>query len=77
MASFLSAIASVLVMHHMLGSSAVDLLAVTGNLDPKLGVPLLLVILFYSNMFSGKDKAIDFHDMLVSHSFFLAHMPSD
>lgn len=77
MASFLSAIASVLVMHHMLGSSAADLLAVTGHLDPKLGVPLLLVILFYSNMFSGKDKATNFHDMLVSHSFFLAHMPSD
>lgn len=73
MALFLSAIASILVVHHTLGSGAVDLLAVTCNMDPKLGVPLLLVILFYSNMFSGKDRAIDLHDMLVGCSFFETH----
>lgn len=66
MPPILSAIASVLVIHHTLGSSAVDLLAVTGNMDPKLGVPLLLVILFYNNIFSAKDEVNDSHGMLVS-----------
>ncbi|XP_059670118.1 protein RST1 [Cornus florida] len=58
----LGTIASVLIMHHKLGDSAVDILAVSGIMDPKLGVPLLLSILFYNNIFSGKDKDIDFHD---------------
>lgn len=66
MTSFLSAIASILVVHHTHGSSAVDLLAGAGNMDSKLGVPLLLIILFYSNMFLDKEKVINFHDMLVS-----------
>ncbi|KAA8530205.1 hypothetical protein F0562_004914 [Nyssa sinensis] len=61
----LSAIASVLIMHHTLGSSAVDFLAVCGILDPKLGVPLLLAILFYSNIFFSKNKDINFHEMLL------------
>lgn len=54
-------------MHPTLGNSAVDLLAVTGNMDPKLGVPLFLVILFYQNIFSGKSEEMDLHDILVSH----------
>ncbi|KAI7734388.1 hypothetical protein M8C21_024541, partial [Ambrosia artemisiifolia] len=61
----LGAIASVLIVHPTLGDSAVDLLAVTGNMDPKLGVPLFLVILFYHNIFSGKSEKIDFHDILL------------
>lgn len=61
----LSAIASVLVMHDKLGSSAVDLLAVVSIMDPKLGVPLLLTVLYYNNIFSGKDKDNSFHKMLV------------
>ncbi|XP_076925841.1 protein RST1-like [Bidens hawaiensis] len=61
----LGAIASVLVVHPTLGDSAIDLLAVTGNMDPKLGVPLFLVILFYHNVFSGKSEEIDFHDILL------------
>lgn len=61
----LSAIASVLVMHDKLGSSAVDLLAVVSIMDPKLGVPLLLAVLYYNNIFSGKDKDNSFHKMLV------------
>jgi hypothetical protein len=48
-----------------LESSAVDLLAVTGNLDPKFGVSLLLVVLFYNNIFSGKNEVGDFHGMLL------------
>ncbi|XP_052196381.1 protein RST1 isoform X2 [Diospyros lotus] len=61
----LSAIASILVMHGTMGSSAVDFLAVVGIMDPKLGVPLLLAILFYNNIFSGKYKDINFHNMLI------------
>lgn len=61
----LGAIGSVLIVHPTLGNSAVDLLAVTGNMDPKLGVPLFLVILFYHNMFSGKSEEMDFHDILL------------
>ncbi|XP_058188186.1 protein RST1 isoform X3 [Rhododendron vialii] len=61
----LSAIASVLVMHDKLGSSAVDLLAVVSIMDPKLGVPLLLTVLYYNNILSGKDKDSSFHKMLL------------
>ncbi|KAH9742397.1 protein RST1 [Citrus sinensis] len=55
MSMLLGAIASVLVIHPSLGSSAVDAFATVGKMDPKLGVPLLLAILFYSNMFTRKD----------------------
>ncbi|KAL9458356.1 hypothetical protein AB3S75_007260 [Citrus x aurantiifolia] len=55
MSMLLGAIASVLVIHPSLGSSAVDAFAAVGKMEPKLGVPLLLAILFYSNMFTRKD----------------------
>ncbi|KAI8533657.1 hypothetical protein RHMOL_Rhmol10G0026200 [Rhododendron molle] len=45
---------SVLVMHDKLGSSAVDLLAVVSIMDPKLGVPLLLTVLYYNDILSAK-----------------------
>ncbi|KAL6960557.1 hypothetical protein U1Q18_038320 [Sarracenia purpurea var. burkii] len=61
----LSAVASVLVMHGKLGSSAVDFLAVIGIIEPKLNIPLLLVVLFYNNIFSDKGKDINFHNMLL------------
>ncbi|XWS44143.1 hypothetical protein CRYUN_Cryun15aG0019200 [Craigia yunnanensis] len=51
----LGAIASVLLMHPSHGSAAIDALASIGIMDPKLGVPLLLVILFYNNIFTRKD----------------------
>ncbi|XP_022750551.1 protein RST1 isoform X3 [Durio zibethinus] len=51
----LGAIASVLVMHPSHGSAAIDALASIGIMDPKLGVPLLLAILFYNNIFTRKD----------------------
>ena len=63
MAPYLSAIMSVLVLHRAMGASAVDLLAVSGDMNPKLGVPLLLVILFYNNINCAKDR--DFHQILV------------
>ncbi|KAK8631468.1 hypothetical protein V6N13_028254 [Hibiscus sabdariffa] len=51
----LGAIAAVLVMHPSLGNSALDALASIGNMDPKLGVSLLLSVLFYNNIFTRKD----------------------
>ncbi|XP_015576178.1 protein RST1 isoform X1 [Ricinus communis] len=51
----LSAITGVLVMHQSLGYIAVDLLATIGIMDPKQGVPLLLAVLFYSNIFTRND----------------------
>ncbi|MCD7462940.1 hypothetical protein HAX54_049652, partial [Datura stramonium] len=52
MPMILSAIACVLVMHQTDGSSSVDILANSSKVDPKLGVPLLLVIQFYNHIFS-------------------------
>ncbi|KAK8993627.1 hypothetical protein V6N11_007854 [Hibiscus sabdariffa] len=51
----LGAIAAVLVMHPSLGNAAIDALASIGNMDPKLGVSLLLSVLFYNNIFTRKD----------------------
>lgn len=60
---FVSSIAGVLVLHHSLGSTAVESLAALGIMDPKLGVALLLAILFYISIFSRKD--IECPDMLL------------
>lgn len=68
MAPYLSSIMSVLVLHRAMGASAVDLLAVTGDMNPKFGVPLLLAILFYNNIICAKDLSSDFHQMLVRYS---------
>lgn len=62
----LGAIASVCLMHQKLGNSSVDLLAVIGNMNPELGVSLMLFILFCNHTLIGKDKDIDFHGLLVS-----------
>ncbi|KAJ7970794.1 Protein RST1 [Quillaja saponaria] len=51
----LSAVVGVLLMHPSLGATALDSLAALGVMDPKLGVPLLLTILFYSNIFTTKN----------------------
>ncbi|RVW46583.1 Protein RST1 [Vitis vinifera] len=59
----LSAIACGLFMHHSLGCAAIDSLAAIGIMDPKLGVTMLLTILFFNNIFSS--KGIGFHDMLL------------
>lgn len=47
MSSLVSSAVSVLVMHPKLGTSAAQSLGILGASDPKLGMPLLLVILFY------------------------------
>ncbi|KAL0351037.1 UNVERIFIED_CONTAM: protein RST1 [Sesamum radiatum] len=58
----LCAVASVYLLHQM-GNSAIDVLAIGSNVEPKLGVPLLLMILFYNHILSTKEKDNDFHDM--------------
>ncbi|OMO69375.1 Armadillo-type [Corchorus olitorius] len=55
MSLLLGVIAAVLVMHPSLGSAAIDALASIGVMNPKLGVPLLLAILFYNNIFTKKE----------------------
>ncbi|XP_074292978.1 protein RST1-like isoform X1 [Silene latifolia] len=45
----LGAVVASLVMHHSLEFSALDLLASLGEMEPKLGVTLLLGVLYYSN----------------------------
>lgn len=48
----LGALAGVLVMHPSLGPDAIDSLTAVGGIDPKMSVPLLLVVLYYSNLLS-------------------------
>ncbi|RCV24849.1 hypothetical protein SETIT_5G119500v2 [Setaria italica] len=48
--SLISSVACVLVMHPKLGTSAAESLAVLGASDPRLGMPLFVVILFYSKI---------------------------
>lgn len=63
----LSAVLSVLLIHPSLGAAAVDSLSSIAIMDPRLGVPLLLTIMFYSNIFTRNDVVC--HDMLVSPPF--------
>ncbi|RAL46892.1 hypothetical protein DM860_005171 [Cuscuta australis] len=79
MPSLLSGITCVLLLHRTLGQSAVDLLAACSQVDPKLGMPLWLVMLFYTHMFSDKDisspalplKLLGMLPSLASHSAML------
>ncbi|XP_065878265.1 protein RST1 isoform X2 [Euphorbia lathyris] len=71
MPSLLCAITALLVAHESLGKIALDMLATIGILDPKQGVPLLLAVLFYSNIVTKND--IDSHDLLPK---LLAMLPS-
>uniref|UniRef100_A0A0E0JEK9 DUF3730 domain-containing protein n=1 Tax=Oryza punctata TaxID=4537 RepID=A0A0E0JEK9_ORYPU len=48
--SLLSSAVSVLVMHPKIGTSAAQSLALLGATDPKLGMPLLVLILFYTKV---------------------------
>ncbi|KAJ3700903.1 hypothetical protein LUZ61_004608 [Rhynchospora tenuis] len=49
----LGSVATLLVTHATLGPSAVETLAKFGATDPKLAVPMLLIVLFYIRIFSG------------------------
>ncbi|XP_019227085.1 PREDICTED: protein RST1 isoform X2 [Nicotiana attenuata] len=59
-----SAVACVLLTHQTYGSSSVDILSNSSNVDPTLGVPLLLVIQFYNHIFSTNTGA-DCHGVLL------------
>ncbi|XP_077244249.1 ARM repeat superfamily protein isoform X2 [Tasmannia lanceolata] len=59
----LSSVVAILVMHYQLGTAAVDSLAAIGAMDPKVGIPLLLTILFYSKIFCNNGS--DSHDILL------------
>lgn len=63
----LSAVLNVLLIHPSIGAAAVDSLSSIAIMDPKLGVALLLAIMFYSNIFIRND--INHHDMLVTSPF--------
>ncbi|KAL1203391.1 Protein RST1 [Cardamine amara subsp. amara] len=51
----LGSVAGVLVMHPSLGAEAIDSLTTIGGIDPKMSVPLLLAVLYYSNLLSRTD----------------------
>ncbi|KAL5152789.1 Protein RST1 [Glycine soja] len=67
----LSAVLNVLLIHQSMAAAAVDCLSSIAIMDPKLGVPLLLTIMFYSNIFIRND--INHHDMLLN---FFEMLPS-
>ncbi|KAK7356865.1 hypothetical protein VNO80_16145 [Phaseolus coccineus] len=58
----LCAVLNVLMIHPSMGAASVDSLSSIAIMDPKLGVPLLLTIMFYSNIFRRND--VNCHDML-------------
>lgn len=64
-----SAVTAIMVVHQSLATDAVDLLAAVGTLDPKIGFQLLLLVLFYCNIFSRKE--VQRQDMVVSFLFAL------
>ncbi|KAG2383824.1 Protein RST1 Protein RESURRECTION 1 [Vigna angularis] len=59
----LAAVLNVLLIHPSMGASSVDSLSSIAIVDPKLGLPLLLTIMFYSNIFRRSD--VNCHDMLL------------
>lgn len=59
-------IAGLLVLHPSLGTSAVDVLSSLGTMNPKVGVALLLVTLFFSNISTCKEGVSG--DIMVSYA---------
>ncbi|XP_031384334.1 protein RST1 isoform X2 [Punica granatum] len=57
MSFLVCSIAGLLVVHPSLGTSAMDVLASMGIMNPKVGVPLLLATLFFSNISACKSDA--------------------
>ncbi|GMH24228.1 hypothetical protein Nepgr_026071 [Nepenthes gracilis] len=51
----LSALVAVLLLHYSLGSSATEAFTALGIMEPKLGVTLLLSILYYNNLLRTKN----------------------
>uniref|UniRef100_A0A803MT51 DUF3730 domain-containing protein n=1 Tax=Chenopodium quinoa TaxID=63459 RepID=A0A803MT51_CHEQI len=52
----LGALTGSLVVHQSLGSSAIETLAALSNMEPKLGVSLLLAVLYYCNLLRSNIK---------------------
>jgi len=63
----LAAVLNVLLIHPSMGAASVDSLSSIAIVDPKLGLPSLLTIMFYSNIFRRSD--INCQDMLVTYPF--------
>ncbi|XP_056699417.1 protein RST1 isoform X3 [Spinacia oleracea] len=55
----LGALAGSLVVHQSLGSYAIETLAALNSMEPKLGVPLLLAVLYYCNLLRSNIKYCD------------------
>ncbi|XP_057788654.1 protein RST1 isoform X2 [Salvia miltiorrhiza] len=68
----LCSVAGVFLMHQTT-NFAIDLFTIGSNIEPKLGVPLLLAVLFYNHVCSNAGKYNDFHDKLLK---LLALLPS-
>lgn len=68
MPMILCSVAGVFLLHQTT-NFAVDLFAIGSNIEPKLGVPLLLTVIFYNHICSSAEIYNDFHDMLVSIRF--------
>jgi len=62
----LSALVCVLVIHKSVGSDAMETLASLNNVEPRLGVALFLVVLYYVNLLRHNTKGCS--DKTVSHS---------
>ncbi|KAL8475410.1 hypothetical protein ACS0TY_028171 [Phlomoides rotata] len=75
MPMILSSVASVLLLHQKT-DFAINLLAIGSNVEPKLGVSLLLTILFYNHICSSAEKYNDFHDKLLKLLGLLASVAS-
>ncbi|KAL6518807.1 hypothetical protein OROHE_017560 [Orobanche hederae] len=58
----LCAVASVFLSHPTRNYS-IDLLATLSNIEPMIGVPMLLLTLFYNHVCSSAEKYNDFHDL--------------
>ncbi|OVA20781.1 protein of unknown function DUF3730 [Macleaya cordata] len=76
----LASVVSLSVLHHSLGRCAIGSLAAIGLMDPKLGLPMLLAILFYnkilySNESSSHQLLLELLEMLPSLASHSAMVP--
>lgn len=60
----IGSVAALLITHTTVGPSAVETLVKLGAIDPKLAMPMLLIVFFYIRIFSSNVN--DKPEMLVS-----------
>ncbi|XP_042027868.1 protein RST1 isoform X1 [Salvia splendens] len=72
MPHILCSVAGVFLVHQTT-NFGIDLFTIASTIEPKLGVPLLLTVLFYNHVCSSAEKYNDFHDKLLK---LLALLPS-